>query len=150
MPGYRVHLTGGAVAGGGALAGVLLSETWQAEPLTCAALIAVCLAAALFPDVDTSSKGRQIFYTILAGTDIVLMVNKHYQWAAIVGFIAMLPAIGNHRGWTHTWWAMLAVPLGICALPMVFYGYSWEQLLPFALAGILGYFSHLLLDRQFF
>lgn len=114
-----------------------------------AALAATCLLASLFPDVDTSSKGRPVFYSMLAVLDLVLIVNEEYKWAAIVGLVAMLPALGNHRGWTHTWWAMLAVPLVLLAVPFVLFEFSWQRLAPFYAAAVLGYFSHLALDRQF-
>jgi hypothetical protein len=34
-------------------------------------------------------------------------------------------------------------------LPAFFYGFSIETLLPFYIAAVVGYFSHLLLDRKF-
>jgi len=113
------------------------------------ALLCISLLASLFPDVDTDSKGQNLFYSLLAALDLGLMIKGLYKWAAILGFCAMLPALGHHRGWTHTWWAMLLVPSVILVLPMIFYSISIEKLLPFYLAAVIGYFSHLLLDRKF-
>ena len=149
MPGYKAHLTTSAVLAACSLAGLVYTEAYQSDPMTLAALFCTAVAAALFPDVDTSSKGRQFFYGILAGVDIVLMVNEQYQWAAVVGFCAMLPALGNHRGWTHTWTAALLTPLFILCIPFVFCDFSWQTLLPYYLAALLGYSSHLVLDRFF-
>lgn len=149
MPGYKVHLTGAAVLAGGALTALYTMGPYHPEPLQAAALVATCLLAALFPDVDTSSKGRPLFYGLLAGVDMVLIINQQYKWAAIVGLVAMLPAIGNHRGWTHTWWAMILVPLVILALPLVLFQFTWQSLAPYFAAAVLGYFSHLALDREF-
>jgi membrane-bound metal-dependent hydrolase YbcI (DUF457 family) len=58
----------------------------------------------------------------------------------------MLPIITHHRGWTHSKWAMFAVPLPILLVP---YLYS-ETMLPISIvyygAAVVGYFSHLFLD----
>jgi membrane-bound metal-dependent hydrolase YbcI (DUF457 family) len=149
MPGYKTHMAGGAILVGGLLAGLAWLEYFRPDPLVFAALVATGTLAALFPDVDTSSRGRHFFYGIMAFVDVVLMLNGEYKWAAILGFFAMLPAIDNHRGWTHTWWAMLAVPLPILILPTIFYQVQITPLLPFYAAAVLGYLSHLALDRQF-
>jgi len=149
MPGYKIHITGAALLAGGALTALYMLGAYKPEPLQAAALVATCLLASLFPDVDTSSKGRPVFYGLLAALDLVLMINGQYKWAALVGLVAMLPALGNHRGWTHTWWAMLAVPLAVLLLPFLLFEFDWQRLAPFYAAAVLGYFSHLALDRKF-
>jgi len=147
MPGYKTHLFGGLLFGGAALFAAVWFGLLVFEPGPTAALLVIAALAALFPDVDTNSKGQHLFYILLAGADIALMVKEQYRWAAILGFFAMLPAIGNHRGWTHTWWAALLVPAPIVALPMAFYAHDWRALLPFYLAAVVGYLSHLAFDR---
>jgi membrane-bound metal-dependent hydrolase YbcI (DUF457 family) len=149
MPGYKAHLVGGTVFWGLCLVGLILFGIHKPEPETALALLCIVLLGALFPDTDTDSKGQNLFYGFLAVLDLALMIEGEYKWAAILGFCALLPALGHHRGWTHTWWAMLLIPLPIVALPMVFYHLPFERLLPFYLAGVLGYFSHLVLDRKF-
>ncbi len=149
MPGYRGHLAGGVVFGAGTLAGLIWVGLYQPDIPTGLLLMAIVLAGALFPDVDTNSRGQHLFYTVLVVVDLALMIQKEYQWSAILGFCAMFPAVGNHRGWTHTWWAMLLVPLPIILLPVLFYQTPWLHLLPFYGAAVLGYFSHLFLDRVF-
>jgi membrane-bound metal-dependent hydrolase YbcI (DUF457 family) len=149
LPGYKLHLTGGFFCGGLILGSLTWKNIYNPEPMTGVALMTVCLLGTLFPDTDTDSKGQNLFYLCLVILDLSLMVMKLFQWAAIVGFCAMLPALGHHRGWTHTWWAMILVPLPIIILPAFFYGFSIETLLPFYIAAVVGYFSHLLLDRKF-
>nr|WP_245168188.1 metal-dependent hydrolase [Desulfobaculum xiamenense] len=122
---------------------------WGPEPVMGVALMAVAILASLFPDVDTDSKGQRLFYAILVLADLTLMWFGKYRWAAILGFVAMLPAVGHHRGWTHTWWAMLVVPLPIVLLPAWFFGTAAVVLVPFYAAAVLGYLSHLILDRLF-
>lgn len=149
MPGYKGHLTGCTVVAGGALAGLLYLNVISASPLTIASLFAVALMATMFPDTDTESKGQNFFYAIMAIVDVILIINKEYEWAALLGLFAMLPALGKHRGWTHTWWAMLVVPLPLIFLPMAFFHTPWDVTLPFYIAAVVGYGTHLVLDTLF-
>lgn len=159
MSGYKGHITGAIlffvayiVMFGYALALGLLHIYFDplAEPLTTmmyiAGLFVVTLLFGLWPDVDTDSKGRRIFYRIFLVVDLYLIVVGHYEAAAYLGLLAILPGLGPHRGWTHTWWAMLVVPLPFLVVPyfrfpeMAFVG------APFYVAAVVGYFSHLVLD----
>lgn len=149
MPGYKVHLIGGMILGGLCLVGLIWAGFRKPEPEMALVLLCIVLMGALFPDTDTDSKGQNLFYGVLAILDLALMIKGEYRWAAILGFCALLPALGHHRGWTHTWWAMLLVPLPVVVLPMAFYHLPLERLFPFYLAGVLGYLSHLVLDRRF-
>ena len=149
MPGYRGHLVGGVILGGLCLIGVISFGIYKPEPQTALVLVCIVLMGALFPDTDTDSKGQNLFYGCFVILDLGLMIKGEYKWAAILGFCALLPALGHHRSWTHTWWAMFLVPLPIIILPMMFYHLPFQRLLPFYLAGLLGYFSHLVLDRRF-
>jgi membrane-bound metal-dependent hydrolase YbcI (DUF457 family) len=149
MPGYKGHLTGGIIFGSLCLAGLVCFNVYRPDPLKALVLLMIVLLGALFPDTDTDSKGQNLFYGCLVILDLALMIDGKFEWAAILGFCALLPAIGHHRGWTHTWWAMLCIPLPIIILPMVFYKMPLPALLPFYLAAVLGYLSHLVLDRKF-
>ncbi len=149
MPGYRGHLLGGVIFWGAAFFLVIWASLYQPSLEDAFVLLCITLMASLFPDVDTDSKGQNLFYSCFVILDISLMVQKQYKWAAILGFFGLLPALGHHRGWTHTWWAMLVVPMPIIILPILFYEQSLEKLVPYYLAAVLGYFSHLALDRKF-
>ena len=149
MPGYKAHLTGGIVFGGGLLATAVWMKAFQPDLKQTVALLSICTLGALFPDTDTDSKGQRFFYTGLVILDLALMIQGLYRWAAVLGFCAMLPAVGQHRGWTHTWWAMLLIPLPLIILPVVFYRIAPQAVLPFYLAAEAGYFSHLIMDRKF-
>ena len=147
MPGYKAHIAGGALLSAGTLTGLIYLGLFSAEPIMLAVLVAISAMAALFPDTDTDSKGQNLYYGIMVVTDIALIINKQYQWAAILGLFAMFPALGHHRGWTHSWWAMLLVPTAIIALPWIFFRTPVEFTLPFYLAAVTGYFSHLAMDK---
>lgn len=149
MPGYKAHLFGGALFFILALAAVLWLGIFQPDQQTTLLLALITLLAALFPDVDTDSKGRVIFYGALLLVYLALMIQGRFRLAAVLGFCALLPAVAHHRNWTHSWWAMLLVPLPILVLPVFFYDRSLAAMVPFYAAAVLGYLSHLLLDRAF-
>lgn len=150
MPGYKGHLAGGLFfAVMGMLGGLMLG--WLSfAPLTAAGLTGFCLLGALFPDVDTDSKGQNLFYSVFLVVDLGLILQEHYVWAAWLGLFAMLPAIGSHRGWTHSWWAMFAVPAPILLVPLIMLQSDTAMtFVPYYAAFVVGYFSHLLLDGEF-
>lgn len=154
MANYKGHIIGGLSAGAvyaSALSYVPIEryaevvgllQDWQAL----AAIFVLSMLFALFPDVDTNSKGQDIFVGLAFAVDILLILNGNFQAAAYLGLIAMLPIIGHHRGWTHSKWAMVAIPLPLLLVPYL----QDERVLPISLvlygAAVAGYFSHLLLD----
>lgn len=154
MANYRGHIVGGLAAGVvvaigvswvpieqlGEVAGML--QDWQ--PL--AALFVLAILFGLFPDVDTNSKAQDIFFGIAFAVNILLIVGGYIQAAAYLGLIAMLPIIGHHRGWTHSKWAMVIVPLPILLIPYLYNQANLPIAVIFYSAAVAGYFSHLLLD----
>ncbi|MEM1126301.1 MAG: metal-dependent hydrolase [Bacteroidota bacterium] len=155
MAGYRGHIGGASVFFVfyfAALAYVFVVDAaYQqfsllelvAYPL---ALFGLCLMFGLWPDVDTNSVGQNIFYTLFFLIDVALIVSRRFEEAAYLGLFAILPVIGKHRGWTHTWWAMLLVPSPLVVLPFLFYPDRPLAGLPFYGAAVVGYFSHLFMD----
>jgi membrane-bound metal-dependent hydrolase YbcI (DUF457 family) len=154
MANYKGHLVGGVVLTGIYTAAISFApverfaeyahvlQDWQA--LT--AVFVIGMLFALFPDVDTNSKGQDLFYWITFPIALLLIYAGQFQAAAYLGLIAMLPILSHHRGWTHAKWAMVVIPLPIIIVP---YLYS-DKVLAFSLvlygAAVVGYFSHLLLD----
>lgn len=154
MANWKGHVGGGLVLGAAYVGAISyapveyfaerahLLHDWQAL----VAVMVLSVLFALFPDIDTNSKGQNIFYGIALTFDIMLIASGNIQAAAYLGIVAMLPIVGKHRGWTHSKPAMLLIPLPLVAIP---YLYD-EKLLPISLfyygAAVVGYFSHLLLD----
>lgn len=150
MPGYKEHLNGGLIAGALGIGMAVMEGYLTLDILQLCGLLGFCLLGALFPDMDTDSKGQNLFYTGLVVLDGILIYHNCFVWAAWLGLFSMLPALGHHRGWTHTWWAMLVVPLPIVIIPYLFFrGGGMDIFVRFYAAFTLGYFSHLLLDRKF-
>jgi hypothetical protein len=154
MPGYKGHIAGAIVVGGAYVGGMSIAAhdlldkagitlvDWQ----LLVGLFVIVVLFGLWPDVDTNSKGQNIFFGIAFIADILLIVTGRFEAAAYLGLLAMTPIVGRHRGWTHSKIAMLAVPLPILIVPYI---YS-QHLLPLCAvlygAAVAGYFSHLLLD----
>ena len=155
MAGYKGHLAGAAVFFAGyAAALVALFAVDRAyarfEEVELAAygvaMLALCLMFGLWPDVDTNSKGQNLFYAIFFVADVALIAVRHFEYAAYLGLFCILPALGRHRGWTHTYWAMLLIPSPLLAVPyLLFPERPWAGL-PFYGAAVVGYFSHLFMD----
>ena len=119
-----------------------LLQDWQ--PI--AAVFVLAMLFALFPDVDIKSKGQGIFYWGAFFLDLLLIANGYLQAAAYLGIIAMLPLLTKHRGWTHSVWSAVMIPLPLIVVP---YLYD-EKLLGISVvlygSAVMGYLSHLLFD----
>ena len=136
------------------------NPTVPLEPLKIAACFAIGVLSGLWPDVDTKSKSQQIFYRLFLISNAVLIYEGHYLISAFLGLFAMLPLIGNHRGWTHSKLTMLLLPAVFLILPIYFQrdqldGYELlaaqnlvllKDGLPFYTASLIGYATHLHLD----
>lgn len=149
MPGYKTHINGALVAGIIILIALIYFGLYKFDPQEVCTLLIICVLGALFPDVDTDSKGKRLFYSGMLILDLALIYLKHFHWASYLGLLAILPGISAHRGWTHKWWAMFLVPLPVVVVPYYVYGMEYTQMLPYYFAFVFGYFTHLLLDREF-
>ena len=159
MAGYKGHLAGAAVFFAGYFAALVYvfsidaayrqfsSLEMVAYPV---AIFALVMMFGLWPDVDTDSKGQNFFYSIFFVVDVFLIVVGEFEMAAYLGLFAILPALGHHRGWTHTWWAMLLIPSPLLVLPYLHVPERPLIGLPFYGAAVIGYFSHLFMDGLVF
>ncbi len=158
MSNYKGHIAGAVIVTSIIMATVLLLPfTWVLQVnnmlsnwYLVSSLIIVAILFGLWPDVDTNSKGQDIFMLIAFLADLALIYSRKYELAAYLGLFAMLPILGKHRGWTHKKWAMIIVPLPI--LLIAYLASSNNQIvgLLFYFSAVAGYFSHLLLDGLIF
>jgi len=149
MTGCKGHL----IVGGLFAAGLIAVFTWldfYTPGLKQGTLLAaITLMAALLPDADKEGEAKNYYYGLMLVTYGALMIQHRFRETSVLAFYAVLPAFSRVGNWTHQWWAVLAAPLPIIFLPMIFYGASLKALLPFYLAAAVGYLSHLLVDRVF-
>ncbi len=154
MSGWKGHIAGGVVVNTAYLAAVELApgnilERWHISLQDWQLIIGLYVVAilfGLFPDVDTNSKGQNIFFGVAFIAEILLIVTGKFEPAAYLGLLAMTPIIGKHRGWTHSKLAMILVPLPIIVVPYLHNHHFWTLGLLIYGAAVAGYFSHLLLD----
>jgi hypothetical protein len=159
MSGWKGHITGAIVVNAAYVGAVkFLPETkilerpdislqdWQ----LLIGLFVIAVLFGLFPDVDTNSKGQDIFFGIAFAAMILLIVTGKFEPAAYLGLLAMTPIVGKHRGWTHSRIAMLLVPAPILIIPYLHNQHVWTLGLLIYGAALAGYFSHLLLDGLIF
>ena len=111
------------------------------------ACVALAVFFGLWPDVDTKSKGQYVFLLCVLIADLILIYRQDYKRAAYLGILVMLPVMSRHRGWTHSLLAMILIPGALYLAAVHYSGGKPGDLLPYFLAALLGYASHLILDR---
>lgn len=151
VAGYRGHITLAVIFGALLVLGLAYSSISvgaSLEERVVKGIVIVWLAVifALFPDIDIKSKGQLLFYRLFFLLDLLLLLGGRTQEAALLGFLALVPILSRHRGWTHTVWAMILVPLPILAGPMYLAKASTTVGLPYYLGAVAGYLSHLIAD----
>lgn len=154
MPGYKGHIIGAAICNTAYVGGLaaapsnVLNNTHNlvSDPQLMSGLFVIALLFGLFPDIDTNSKGQNIFYGLALFADIWLILDGRMVAAAFLGLLAMTPIVGKHRGWTHSKLAMVLVPSPIVLIPYVYNAAILDTALLIYGAAVTGYFSHLLFD----
>ncbi len=144
MPGYRTHLMGGFTA---YVIVLYLLKSLKPTPFTMLEWLACALVGALFPDVDTKSKGQLWFYRFLFLVLLVLALHRCFLIAALISIVCILPMLVQHRGLFHRPLFLIGVPmLGVVIVNI--YAPACARLFFFdALFFVVGAMSHILLDR---
>lgn len=153
MPGYRAHLACAFVL---YLVFVFCACSacamgWQ---LVCGGLCAM-LVGALFPDIDTKSKGQHYLYwvyaAVLSGLLIAYWRCPQQLWLELIVCLAImtiLPMLGRHRGITHA--PLFLVILGLVAWITAsgFYPAHTSIFFFWSCCFVLGALSHVWLDKR--
>jgi len=144
---YKGHLAGGAFAFIIYLAALIVFFAYKP---TFEVLIwfGICILGSIWPDVDTNSLGQKLFYGFFIVLDAVFLITGRFKEAAVLGFFALLPVVAKHRGWTHSLSAAFLVPSPLLVLPMINPALSAGGL-EYYTPAVIGYLSHLILDREF-
>ena len=171
---FHGHMVGGVVAGVVAVAVGLAAGELDYVPLSVdidwrdaatqkgAAVFVTALFMSLFPDLDTASVIQRWFYRAMFILMAVVYFNGRFDVFVLLAFLALLPAIHQHRGWTHwplTPWLVALFFSVVHEYYRVrgfwFLDFTWSHVLTFfgkywlfVGACILGHYTHLILDSK--
>ena len=143
---YKGHLAGGTVAFTLYILALVVFFSFKPD-FKALIWFGLCMLGALWPDVDINSVGQKLFYGIFLILDGFFLLTERYKEAALLGFFALLPIVGKHRGWTHTIWSAFILPLPLLLLPLIkpeWHVGGLAYYIPF----VIGYLSHLILDGE--
>lgn len=146
MPGYKIHILGGAVTCG-CLIKLFSHYGIDPTPLVACQWFGATILGSLFPDVDIKSKGQGIFYKAMFVCLLILLWKRQLYLFVLASFLALVPVLVRHRGIFHQVWFVVVVPFLVafaagssfpCYKTLFFYQAT------FFCAGAL---SHIVLDR---
>ncbi len=121
-----------------------------------------CLMS-LFPDLDSSSVPQRWFYRVVFFGLTILFYKQQMDWFTVLAFIAILPVVHRHRGWTHHKITPFLVSIFL-AIVLEYYHHktgrfgnlSVDSLVGFfriywifVFACVFGHYAHLFLDSRF-
>jgi membrane-bound metal-dependent hydrolase YbcI (DUF457 family) len=143
MPGYRAHLVGGVASYVIVLATIFSPSV---SLITGLQWLGFSLFGALFPDVDTKSKGQLFFYRAMAVAALFLFWQRRFTDIALMCSIGLLPLIVKHRSLTHSL-IFLAGLAGFMMVCTAHYAPHYVRMVSYDLVFFLaGAASHILLD----
>lgn len=145
MPDYKGHLVGAFAFLGLSLA-ALGCAGYYLKPIVVAQGLFFVFLGALFPDIDTKSKGQRLFYAVMFVAMMGLLIYQKYLAGLALAILGFFPLFVKHRALFHKFWfatmLVVAAVLG-CALYWPAYTNAGIRNGLFFLVGIL---SHLVLD----
>ena len=146
MPGYKMHLFGGAIA-----ATLML----YIPPTTYIASMAIeqkffystlALLGALFPDIDIKSKGQKIFSRIIFIPICISIITRKFYYLALFTLLAVFPLLIKHRGITHNPWFLFLIPTISFCIAKTYTPLFQQNIITGSIFFTAGAFSHLVLD----
>lgn len=143
MPGYRGHILAGS------LFYFLIVWAFKLTTKTPALLITwfICtLAGALFPDIDTKSKGQKIFYFLFAIFVASSIFTKQYSLGAWASLVSFTPLLTNHRGLFHSTLFLAVLIFSLTYSLTILFPVYKAIIIPCAVFFALGVATHLLFD----
>lgn len=144
MPHYKAHLVGGLGAFGLVYYGIFLgnaSPDISLEWLSCA------LIGAMFPDIDTQSKGRKMYYVFLSILGLFFFFKADMYALSCISFLMLIPPFLTHRGMTHSFIFIVLLSLCVVYYAQIHFPIYCTLIASDALFFAAGAGSHILLDR---
>jgi hypothetical protein len=113
-------------------------------------VLAGACAGALAPDIDTTSKGRTLWYAMLVCCIIAGLLLGNYILSGCCSAVLFLSLFAVHRGLFHAWWLFFGITIifliGICAyVPPL----QQSMAILFVTSFLFGALGHLFLDYLF-
>lgn len=147
MPGYRTHVVGGI--GAFTILFYVFQKVASSHSafLTALSCFFVTILGALFPDVDTKSKGQMIFYQGLLLYLLFLLWTENFKTFMIITCLFMLPLLVPHRGLFHRIWFLTFLTIGASGIVLLFFSKQSYDLIVHILFFYIGALSHVFLDK---
>lgn len=147
MPGYKGHLGGGLIAFGIMLTLLAARHVMLVDHIVPVMSLLLCtMAGALFPDIDTKSKGQKYFYWLIAVLMIYLIYKRLLVHLSVLAVAATTPMLVKHRGLFHNIWFLIAAFTAIGYSLMLYAPRYSEAVILHMLFFLAGVVSHLWLD----
>lgn len=143
MPNYKGHLAGGAIMY--ALIVIFCIPTITAA--TFFEWICFVFAGALFPDIDTKSKGQRLFFGLLFFIMIILILQQKFHAAGLLALASCIPLLVHHRGIFHNLF-FLTLFIAVVGFFVATLMPQYKNIIMYdTLFFWVGVFSHIVLDR---
>jgi len=140
---YAGHLTGGLITAG--IVGGTSFILSGLHPVVGAVCAATTLIMALYPDYDIASTPSKQAFIVGIPAVIILALMHHLNQAILVLLFISVPKMFPHRGFVHTLrFGMIA---SFCWYSIV-HPFIHVNLFFMMTAGMVGYLTHLILDRH--
>jgi len=146
MPAYKTHISAGLLF---SLVIIYLGSLSHNSPGLLFFWVTCAILGSLFPDIDTQSKGRKIFYSLFI---VLLLICLFYQktvYALYLSGASLCPLVMRHRGLFHNIWFLLLLIGSISILLGHLFPNCSSEIKSGTLFFALGVISHLWLDLGF-
>ena len=145
---YKWHIIGGAIAYSCILLGLsVMSFSISLENSILWFFISIF--GALFPDIDTQSKIRRLIYgkRLFVFFAILLLLKTSSIILIFLTFLAILPFIAKHRGFFHSIFLLVGLPITLSITLSWYYPAQTYVIITTSIFFITGALSHVLLDK---
>lgn len=143
MPNYKGHLAGGITI----YALIVICFVPTITSSTFFEWLCFVCAGALFPDIDTKSKGQRIFFSLVFLILLILLFQQRFHAAALLGVASCVPLLVHHRGIFHNM-IFLTCFIGSIGFFVAYLMPAYQTIIMYdAIFFWVGVFSHIWLDR---
>ena len=147
MPGYKTHVIGGIITFVSVLCLLQKLHLFYCSYLTALSCFLATILGALFPDVDTKSKGQMMFYQGVLFYLLLLLWSHKFMMFMVVTCLMMIPLLVPHRGLFHNVLFLTSLTSVASIAAFFLLPYRAYDCIAHLLFFYVGALSHVLLDR---